>query len=197
MSELKDLCLQCDTRQQVNRHNLKEAYFKQIGIRTLRSKLPFGDYSILGKGNLVVDTKKDFMELAGNLTKDHIRFRNEIVNANSYGIGLVILIEEDYFYANLDVFEKWYQIPRFKNNSFKTIGGKKVLAHRKGEPMASFNVSTLVKVMKTMQEKYAVLFRFTTKEKCGEEIIKILHYKADVYNDYFNKKLKKEVINND
>lgn len=189
MDSLKDICLIEDSRQQVHKHDTKNAYFESQGIRLLRSKLPFGDYSILGKGNLVVDTKKDFMELAGNLTKDHIRFRNEITNANSYGIGIVILIEEEDFYANLDVFAKWYNIPVYKNDSFKTINGRRIKAHSKGQPMASFNVATLVKAMKTMQEKYAVLFRFTTKEKCGEEIIKILYYKADAYNEYFKNKL--------
>ena len=90
----EQIYLQEDSRQQLNKHDLKNKYFLEQGIKILRSKLPFGDYMIMNRPNLVVDTKKDALELFSNLTKDHIRFRNEIQNANSFGIGIVILIEE-------------------------------------------------------------------------------------------------------
>ena len=56
--------------------------------------------------------------------------------------------------------------------------------------MGSFNVETIVKAMKTMQEKYAVIFMFTTKEKCGEAIIDILVNRRNIINNYFSKKFK-------
>ena len=185
-----------DSRQQAGKHDVKNEYFQKNNIQVLRSKLPFGDYAILDSMSVIVDTKKDLLEIEGNLTKEHVRFRNEIVNANSFGIGLVILIEEEIQYKNLDDVAARYKIPKWKSTTFQMVNGKKALKHKKGQPMAYFNVETIVKAMKTMQEKYAVIFAFTTKEKCGEAIIDILVNKRDMLDKYFNKKLKELKDNN-
>lgn len=196
MENNEQIYLQIDSRQQANKHDLKDKYFQDNGIKTLRSKLPFGDYAIVGKINLVVDTKKDSLELFNCLTKDHIRFRNEIKGANDFNIGIVILIEEEDFYATLDTFREWYRIPLWKSDGWKVVNGKKHKTHSKGEPMTKVDVATMVKVMKTMQQKYAVLFKFTTKERCGSDIINVLYNRYDEYNNYFQKKLKEIRSNN-
>lgn len=182
--------LQEDSRNKVGAHDIKNKYFEENNIKVLRSKLPFGDYAIVGKINLTIDTKKDALELFNCMTKDHIRFRNEIKGANSFGIGIVILIEEKDFYATLDTFKSWYRIPLWKNDGWKNVGGKRYKTHSKGEPMTKVDVQAIVKAMKTMQEKYAVLFKFTTKERCGADIINILHTRYNDYNNYFQNKLK-------
>lgn len=191
-----DIFLQVDSRQQTGKHDLKDEYFQKNGIKTLRSKLPFGDYAIIDNMSVIVDTKKDLMEVEGNLTKQHIRFRNEIVNANSVGIGIVILIEEEIQYKNLDDVAARYKIPLWKSTSYQMVNGKKEVRHRKGQPMGVFNVETIIKAMKTMQEKYAVIFAFTTKEKCGEAIIDILVNKRNMLDNYFKKKIKELKENN-
>lgn len=191
-----DIFLQVDSRQQAGKHDLKDEYFQKNGIKTLRSKLPFGDYAIIDNMSVIVDTKKDLMEVEGNLTKQHIRFRNEIVNANSVGIGIVILIEEEIQYKNLDDVAARYKIPLWKSTSYQMVNGKKEVKHRKGQPMGVFNVETIIKAMKTMQEKYAVIFAFTTKEKCGEAIIDILVNKRNMLDNYFKKKIKELKENN-
>lgn len=196
MSELKEIKIQEDSRQQVGKHDLKNEYFEKNGIKVLRSKLPFGDYALLDNMSVIVDTKKDLMEVEGNLTKQHIRFRNEIINANNFGIGLIILIEEEIQYNNLDDVIARYKIPKWKSTTFEMVDGKKQVRHKKGQPMGFFNVETIVKAMKTMQQKYAVLFWFTTKEKCGEAIIDILVNKRDIIDNYFKKKLKELKENN-
>lgn len=181
-----------DSRQQANKHDNKNIYFNENNIKVLRSKLPYGDYARIDKMNVIIDTKKDFLELAGNLTKDHVRFRKEIIGANDFDIGIVILIEEEDFYATLDTFKDWYRVPRWKSDGWRTSanGTSRYRTHRKGEPMSEINVETMVKVMKTMQEKYAVLFKFTTKEKCGADIINILYTRYDDYNNYFSNRIK-------
>lgn len=189
-----EIYLQVDSRQQANKHDLKDKYFQEKGIKTLRSKLPFGDYALINDTSIVVDTKKDLMEIEGNLTKEHVRFRNEITNANSFGIGVVILIEEKVQYKNLDDVAQRYEIPKWKSNAYAMVDGKWTCKHRKGQPMGQFKVETIVKAMKTMQEKYAVIFAFTTPEKCGEVIIDILVNNRDNISKYFNNKLKE--INN-
>lgn len=185
-----EIYLQIDSRQQANKHELKDKYFEEHNIKTLKSKLPFGDYAIINKMNVVVDTKKDAMELFGDLTKQHTRFRKEIQGANDFNIGLVILIEEEDYYADLDTFKNWYRVPRWKSDGWKTVNGKRYKTHSKGEQMTKVDIDAIVKAMKTMQEKYAVIFKFTTKERCGEDIINILHTRYDEYNNYFQNKLK-------
>ena len=92
MKKLSDIKIIEDSRQQNGKHELKNEYFQKNNIRVLRSKLPFGDYALIDNMSVIVDSKKDMMEIEGNLTKQHTRFRNEIINANDMGIGLVILI---------------------------------------------------------------------------------------------------------
>ncbi len=181
MADYKGINLLVDTRQQANKHDLKDKFFEESGINTLRSKLPFGDYALINDMSLVVDTKKDFLEIEKDLTTDHIRFRNEIINANKNGIGLVILIEEEMLYKNLEDVKQRYKIPKWKSTTYN---------HKRGQPMAYFNVESIVKAMETMQQKYAVLFHFTTKERCGATIMKILVDYKDKYKCYFDKKLK-------
>lgn len=192
--DYSNIYLQIDSRQQANKHDLKDKYFQEKGIKTLKSKLPFGDYALINDTSICIDTKKDMLELENCLTKDHVRFRNEITNANNFGIGIIILIEEEIEYRNLDDVALRYQIPKWKSNSFQKIDGKMVCKHRKGQPMGQFKVETLVKAMKTMQQKYAVIFAFTTKEKCGEAIIDMLVNNRESISKYFSSKLKE--INN-
>lgn len=190
-----DLYLQEDTRNKDNFHIEKNKYFESQGIKVLRSKLPFGDYALINDTSICVDTKQSVMEIAGNLTHEHARFKNEIIKANEFGIGLIILIEEEQQY-NLDNLAKLYEIPRYKSDGWgiDKITGKKKKTHLKGQPMAVFSVETLVKIMKTMQERYGVLFMFTTKENCGKDIISILYYNKDHFKKYFNEKLGKQNV---
>lgn len=185
-----------DSRNKVGAHDIKNKYFQEKGIMVLRSKLPFGDYALMDNMSVSIDTKMSMLELENCMTKDHVRFRNEIINANNFGIGLIILIEEEIQYNNLDDVIARYKIPKWKSTTFEMVNGKKQLRHRKGQPMGNFNVETIVKAMKTMQQKYAVLFWFTTKEKCGEAIIDILVNKRDIIDNYFKKKFKELKENN-
>lgn len=178
-----------DSRQQATKHDLKNKYFEDNNIKVLRTKLPFGDYALYGDFTLVLDSKKDIMEVAHNLTKEHARFKREIIGANDFGTGIVILIEEDKQYT-FDTLITDYKIPTYKNKGWKTLAnGKKTITHYPGQPMAQFNIETIVKIMKTMQERYAVLFEFTTRENCGKKIIDILYNNRNYYKEYFNNKL--------
>lgn len=191
-----DITIVQDTREKISKHDSIEKPLKEKGIKLLRSKLPFGDYALMDNMSISVDTKESLLEIENNLTKQHTRFRNEIINANNFGIGLVILIEEEIQYNSLDDVAARYKIPKWKSTTYEMINGVKHVKHRKGQPMGNFNVETIIKAMKTMQEKYAVIFAFTTKEKCGEAIIDILVNKRDILDNYFKKKLKELKENN-
>lgn len=188
--DYKDIVIQEDSRNKIGSHDLKNKYFQEKGIRVLRSKLPFGDYALVNDSSITVDTKASVLELEMDMTKDHIRFRDEIQNANSFGIGIIILIEEEIQYKNLDDVALRYQIPKWKSNAYCMENGKRVCKHKKGQPMGQFKVETIIKAMKTMQEKYAVIFAFTTPDKCGEVIVDLLINNRDRLDAYFKRKIK-------
>jgi ERCC4-type nuclease len=148
-----------DTRQQKNKHKIKEDYFKTNGVKFVRSKLFVGDYSRLDNMSVCIDTKKDVCELASNICgKQHERFRNECLKAKENGIKLIILIEE--VVENLN---NWVS-PLKKNGEFLTIV--------KGE--------TLKKCIETMEIKYGVKFLFCSKLIAPKVILRLLNTSGEL-----------------
>ena len=87
------MIIQVDSREQGNDEILE--YFKKIGQRYVVSKLYAGDYCNLNNPTILIDIKKDIEEIIMDLTKDHVRFRNEIIRANNdMNCKLVVLIRE-------------------------------------------------------------------------------------------------------
>ncbi len=144
-----------DTRQQAGKHNNKMAAWAQMGVLTVRSKLIVGDYTRLDNQTVSVDTKKDFVELAGNICGgQHERFRAECELAHKCGIRLVILVEEEPPHGDVAM----WQSPKTKS----------------GKPFTHVKGSVLKKAMATMTERYGVEFEFVTKEKAPFRILEIL-----------------------
>lgn len=144
-----------DTRQQAEKHKIKNEYFENHNIKVIRSKLPIGDYARIDNMSVVIDTKKDIQEIIQNVTKDHKRFVAECELAKESGIQLIILIEnKDNVEKKEDLF-KWYNW-RLKKSPKATTG------------------KTLYKILNTMEEEYKVLFQFCTPEKSPEIIEEIL-----------------------
>lgn len=136
-----------DTRQQAGKHEMK--------VRTVRSKLIVGDYARLDNQTVSVDTKKDIIEIAGNICgKQHDRFRAECERARECGIQLVVLIEE---------------MPPRGDLALWTAR-----KNRTGKPLTQVKGETLKKAMATMTERYGVVFEFTTRENCPRRIVEIL-----------------------
>lgn len=144
-----------DTRQQANKHEIKHKYFEENGINILRSKLPIGDYARLDNLSLVIDTKKDIQELIMDVTKDHERFKKEVLRAKENGIQLVVLVEnEENVYDKEDLL-KW-ENPRLKKSPKATTGG------------------ILFKILNTMEKRYGVRFLFSTVQESPSFICNIL-----------------------
>lgn len=141
-----------DTRNQIGKHKQLNSDLESKGVKVIRSKLYVGDYARLDKQDIAIDTKKDWVEIAGNICgKQHERFRNECLRAKSVGIRLIILVEEQ-----IGV-EQW-ESPLNRQ--------KKALTQVKGE--------TLAKAMRTMTEKYGVEFMNCDKKDTAEIILKLL-----------------------
>lgn len=156
------MIIQCDSREQKNKEVLD--YFESIGQKYVISKLYAGDYCNLNNPTILVDLKKDIEEVIGNLTKDHERFRNEILRANEeMNCKLVILIRtplnslEDVKTYKVRTFGKWYKDAKMR-----------------GRPVSNMSMETLYKAMTTMAEKYNIEWQFTTRENAGKKIIEIL-----------------------
>lgn len=152
-----------DTRNQVGKHKNVEAYCRRNGIEIVRQCLSVGDYMLDPvNGKVSVDTKFSIMELSKDImSRDHIRFRSELIRAQEQGIQLVVLIEEIPPYGKIDLWE----IPRWtSSNQF----------HRYGEPMTRVDPKALRKAMLTMCRKYGVIFEFCTRRQSPARVIQIL-----------------------
>ena len=145
-----------DTRNKTGKHTIKNEHFADMGISVIRSKLPFGDYSIPPK--IAVDTKNGLEEIEGNICgnrKEHERFKKECVNARDAGCKLVFLVENNCGISSVDDVHTWIN----PNCIFRPecVQGDR-----------------LEKAMKTMQERYGCMFLFCSPEESAKKIVEIL-----------------------
>lgn len=142
-----------DTRQQVKKHGHIGEYFEREEIPYIRQKLFVGDYTRLDNQTLAIDTKKDVIELSGNICgADHDRFRRELLRAKEFGIKLVFLVEEE-----IEDLARW-ESPKRKD----------------GTPLTRVSGETLKKAIETIVKKYDVSFEFIPKEKTAKRIVELL-----------------------
>lgn len=148
-----------DTRQQKENHIIKE--FDKQGILHIRTGLPSADYMAVRydeeKGfyldySILIDTKKDIEEIAGNLcnSQNHQRILREIQKGKDLRAKQFIFLINGGKVKTIQDLQNW------------TSKRTKV----KGE--------TLLKIMQTMTKKYNVRFIIVHKAKMGETIIKLL-----------------------
>lgn len=149
------MIIQIDSREKNNKEITR--YFDLIGQKYFVSKLYAGDYCNPQNQSIVVELKKDLVELANNLGKEHDRFRREILRASDMGAKMVILIREPGLKTIEDVFS-WRSPINFSTK----------------KPRTTVKGSTLAKQMITMEKKYGVKFKFCSRIDAGREILKIL-----------------------
>ena len=126
-----------------------------LGRKTIVSKLYVGDYQSLDNPRLVIDRKKDLLELCGNVTQQHERFQRELIKAQEAGIRLIILIEHGGDIQSLEDVYFWDN-PRLLQSPKATTG--------KG----------LYKSLCTIRNRYNVRFEFCTKQETGKKIMELL-----------------------
>lgn len=175
-----------------DKHSNIRKYCQRAGIEVERIALPFGDYCLSDRltetehtytvtdpetgeqiektvikkipvsGTVVVDTKRNFLEIFSNLTHEHRRFRDECIRSQDAGCQLVILIEE---VPPCGMVEMW-RSPTFQSTT---------RYHKAGQPMTLANPVLIAKMMRTMREKYGVRFEFCEREQTGRVLIGILN----------------------
>lgn len=167
------LTILIDTRQQDQKHIYKENWFKENGIKTVRSKLPAGDYALLTDMSRVIDTKRNLQELVGNLIQDHERFRREADFCKENGIELIVLVEE-FGMTRLEDVLRWKnpRLTRYKKIQWMHQHGKWASVPLKGKPPTSNE--TLYKIMKSFGEAHNVRWEFCSAKDAGAKVIELL-----------------------
>ena len=150
MATMKNNIIICDTREKGNKKILE--YFDKVGQDYIISKLDAGDYMKFKDYTTIIDKKDGLLELTGNLchTQEHERIKREIAKARELGcVNFIFLIQDNKIKSTEDI-ANW------------TSPHTKV----KGE--------TLLKIMRTMKDKYGVRFIIVPKKNMGEMIMKLL-----------------------
>ena len=155
--------LLCDTRQKPGKHDAKEGAWESMGVPTVRSKLPFGDYAMCP--GAAVDTKRDIYELASDIDQQHDRFRRELAGARDAGCALTVLVENEDGVASLEDLASWeepdghYMMRRKKsgNPNAKRISGRR-----------------LAKACLTMEGRYGARFSFCAPGEAAGAVLEIL-----------------------
>lgn len=160
-----------DTREQKYDH-VREA-FDEMGVPYDRTKLYVGDYTLANDQSVCVDRKAGLQEVYSNLVQEHDRFRDECERAKKAEIRLIVLIEEEVI-ENLDDVPLW-QNPRVTKWAFIHA------AHQAGKlqdvrlpanpPKGS---DKLAAIMRAMELKYGIEWRFVSRRNAGREIVRIL-----------------------
>ena len=145
-----------DSRQQKNKHVVKNDWWSAHGDRVCRCALPVGDYALFP--TVAVDTKASMAEIAQNIggsSKEHARFRNELIKARSFGCKLYVLIENEDGIRNTQEVAYW-ENPRLAECPVAITGER------------------LSKAMVTMERKYGVTFLFCKPTEAAETINRLL-----------------------
>ena len=156
--QIKNFLILTDTRQKSEDHILKE--FDEQGILHIRTGLPSADYMTIRYDNekgfykdysILIDTKKDLLELCNNMTKttEHQRLIREVELGQSLNCKRFIFLVGDNSIKSVDDIKKW-------SNKHTKIKGE-----------------TLLKILITFKQHHNCEFMIVPKKKMGETIIKL------------------------
>lgn len=148
-----------DSRQQKEKHILKE--FDKQGILHIRTGLPSADYMALRYDDkqgfyldysVLVDSKKDLLEMSGNLcnSSQHDRLKREIKKGFELGAKEFIFLIGSKDITSVEDIKNW------------------------SSPHTKVKGSTLLKIMATMSKKYGVKFVICKRRDMGKKIIELL-----------------------
>lgn len=168
--------VQVDTREHAKEWERIKGQFDALGVQYFRSKMYVGDYQSLDNPRLVIDRKKDLQEICGNVSsKQHERFKAELLRAKEQGIKLVILCEHGADIKSLEDVYFW-QNPRKYQIRWKTVNDKRV---KDVISAKAVDGNQLYKSLCTIRDRYNVDFVFCQKEETGQKIIEILGGRID------------------
>lgn len=166
-----EITIQIDSREKTHAISHITRYFDMNNIKYYTNKLLFGDYMNLHNPMVIIDRKQNLVEVQGNITQQHLRFRNELIKAQENGFKLIILIEENQIKTLEDVRDKYIN-PRMKQWSMaRKKALKKGLEFKQRPPLSG---KQIYEILNTMEQKYGCKFMFCRKEEMAKKIIELL-----------------------
>ena len=166
------MTIQVDTREHESEWKRIQRQFDRLGVEYFRSKLDVGDYMNVDNPTLIIDRKKDLLEICGNITQQHDRFRRELIRAQKNNIKLIILCEHGDGIENLSDVYFWHN-PRLDKTDIRIIDGRPQRVQL--FPRAT-DGKQLYKSLQTLMTEYGVDIRFCDKKHTGEVIRELLEY---------------------
>ncbi len=180
--------IQVDTREHAKEWARIREQFDNLGVKYFKSKLYVGDFMSLDNPRLVIDRKKDLLEICGNICQQHERFRAELARAKENGIQMIILCEHgDGIHDLEDVkawvnprYSPWMKKLRYAHPKYMYLDNDAFLGaiRRDGVPyrqtMPPTNGEQLYKSMVTISQNYGVKWMFCEKAETGKKIIELL-----------------------
>ena len=164
------MTIQVDTREHKKEWERIKSQFDSIGVEYYRSKLWVGDYMNIDRPRVVIDRKKDLLELCGNVTQQHERFRAELQRAQDKDIKIIILCEHGQGIEKLSDVYFWHN-PRIDVGEWVIQDNHPVKIPK--YPKATEG-SQLYRSLMTMRDKYGIDFQFCTQDQTGYMITKLL-----------------------
>ena len=164
------MTIQVDTREHQKEWERIKGQFDSIGVDYFRSKLWVGDYMNIDNPRVIVDRKKDLLELCGNVTQQHKRFQAELIRANEKGLRLIILCEHGEGITRLsDVY--WWHNPRLDVMDWGIKDGRPIKYQK--YPRATTG-EALYQSLLTIKEKYGIDIQFCNKADTGYVLTQLL-----------------------
>lgn len=162
-----------DTRDKPGKHENVDSFLLSQGHKIVRSKLFVGDVSLLDNQSTCIDLKQGLSEVESNLTHQHERFRAECIRAQENGIRLIVLVEEKGI-RSVDDVAAWKNPRRARWERIRqeqSYGRKLSLSLPKKPPVSG---QTMAGQMRTMTERYGVVWDFCSKDETGRKICALL-----------------------
>lgn len=160
-----------DTREQKWEH-VRDG-LSRLGVSYDRSKLYVGDYAWADKQNVSVDRKQNLEEVYGNLIQSHKRFRNECQRAKDAGVRLIILVEQTGI-NSLDDVAGWKNPREERWNMVHAAQQRGKLMYTSIPTKPPVPSSTLAAIMRSMEDKYGIQWRFCDRHATAVTIIDLL-----------------------
>lgn len=164
------MTIQVDTREHKKEWERIKSQFDSIGVEYFRSKLWVGDYMNIDRPRIVIDRKKDLLELCGNVTQQHERFRAELQRAQDKDIKIIILCEHGQGIEKLSDVYFWHN-PRLDVGEWVIQDNHPVKIPKYSKATEG---SQLYRSLMTMRDKYGIDFQFCNQDQTGYMITKLL-----------------------
>lgn len=191
-----------DRAQKAGKHEIKHNWIKNHGHELIALPLPVGDYiavtpevqdtirrrgdrlkkmDLLAVTHTTIDTKQNLLEVCNNLVgPSHRRFRDEAILAQQNGIRFIVLVEDGAKIKCLDDVKNWVNPRRWqycKKHGISTSGdveGEIAEFVQHGGDKPPTPGPQLAKMMRTMSDRYGIIWEFCDKKHTGRRIVEIL-----------------------